>query len=66
MTYVRVKLAMESMAPGELLEVFLLGAEPLRNVPQSAIDDGHEVLLWEPYFNEAIRLMVRVGGSEKP
>jgi TusA-related sulfurtransferase len=48
MTYVRVKLAIEAMdAPG-VLEVLLTGAEPLKNVPRSAREDGHEVLSLEP------------------
>jgi TusA-related sulfurtransferase len=48
MTYVRVKLAIETMDEGGVLEVLLTGAEPLKNVPRSAREDGHEVLSLEP------------------
>jgi TusA-related sulfurtransferase len=48
MTYVRVKLALEDVEEGAELEVLLRGDEPLRNVPRSARDDGHEVLSLEP------------------
>lgn len=44
MTYVRVKLAIEELDDGAGLEVLLRGAEPLKNVPRSAREDGHEVL----------------------
>ncbi len=44
MTYVRVKLALEQLDDGAELEVLLRGEEPLRNVPRSAREEGHEVL----------------------
>lgn len=44
MTYVRVKLALEQLDDGGELEVLLRGEEPLRNVPRSAREEGHEVL----------------------
>ena len=43
MTYVRVKLALERLEKGHVLEVWLKGEEPLKNVPKSARDEGHEV-----------------------
>ncbi|MBM3565259.1 MAG: sulfurtransferase TusA family protein [Alphaproteobacteria bacterium] len=48
MTFVRVKLAVEKMAPGEILDVRLKGAEPLRNVPRSLTEHGHTVLELHP------------------
>lgn len=44
MTFVRTKLTLEKMAPGEILEVRLKGEEPLTNVPRSARQHGHTVL----------------------
>jgi tRNA 2-thiouridine synthesizing protein A len=44
MTYVRTKLALEALRPGQVLEVRLRGEEPRRNVPASARDEGHSVL----------------------
>lgn len=44
MTWVRTKLELERMAPGEALEVACApGSEALENVPRSAARDGHEV-----------------------
>jgi tRNA 2-thiouridine synthesizing protein A len=44
MTWVRVKLKLESMARGELLEVKLKGEGPVKNVPRSATEDEHEIV----------------------
>ncbi len=44
MTFVRTKLMIESMAPGQTLEVRLQGKEPLENVPRSASELGHEIV----------------------
>lgn len=48
MTFVRTKLAIERLAPGDVLEVRLKGREPLENVPRSTREHGHIVLLLEP------------------
>ena len=45
MTFVRTRLALDKMAPGEILLVRLKGDEPLRNVPRTATEQGHRVLL---------------------
>ncbi len=48
MTFVRTKLLIESMEPGQVAEVRLMGAEPLKNVPRSIRQYGHTVLKLEP------------------
>ncbi|MHC4472508.1 MAG: sulfurtransferase TusA family protein [Planctomycetota bacterium] len=59
MNYVRTKLRLEKLGEGEVLEVFVSGGEPARNVPRSARDDGHEVLLVEPTAEGSVRLLIR-------
>src|ERR1700689_2904757 len=44
MTFVRTRLALDRMAPGQTLLVRLRGEEPLRNVPRTATEQGHTVL----------------------
>ncbi len=44
MTYVRVRLALDRLAAGDVLLVELQGEEPLKNVPASAERQGHEVV----------------------
>ncbi len=63
MTFVRVKLALEQLEPGQQLEVLLKGEEPLRNVPKSAADEGHRVLSLEPLGDgtHLLRLLVQPG-----
>jgi len=44
MTFVKAKLLIERMAPGETAEIWLKGWEPIENVPRSIRDLGHEIL----------------------
>jgi tRNA 2-thiouridine synthesizing protein A len=43
LTWVRTKLALERLAPGEQLEVRCREGEALENVPRSAAEAGHDV-----------------------
>ena len=43
LNWVRARLALEELDPGERLELLLDPGEPLRSVPRSAREDGHEV-----------------------
>jgi TusA-related sulfurtransferase len=61
MTFVRTRLALDRMAPGEILRVRLKGDEPLRNVPRSAQEQGHEVLSLETDSEGISLLMLRRG-----
>jgi len=54
MTFVRTKLRLERMRPGEVLSVRLRGDEPLRNVPKAARDEGHIILRIMPDGNDHI------------
>jgi TusA-related sulfurtransferase len=45
MTWVKTKLELERMAPGEELTVLCRPGEALENVPRSAAEAGHEVAL---------------------
>jgi tRNA 2-thiouridine synthesizing protein A len=61
MTFVRTRLALDRMAPGETLLVRLKGEEPLRNVPRTATEQGHEVLSIETDPAGISRLLIRCG-----
>jgi tRNA 2-thiouridine synthesizing protein A len=43
MNWVRARLELERMAPGERLELVLDPGEPLESVPRSAREEGHDV-----------------------
>lgn len=43
MTFVRAKLHLEQIGPGEMLEFVLKEGEQMRNVPRSIKDDGHRI-----------------------
>jgi TusA-related sulfurtransferase len=44
MTFVKVKLALSSIAAGDLLNVALSEGEPLQNVPRAALELGHRIV----------------------
>ena len=44
MTFVRTKLLIEAMKPGETAEVRLPDGEPAENVPRAVREHGHEIL----------------------
>jgi tRNA 2-thiouridine synthesizing protein A len=44
MTFVRTRLALDTLRTGEVLLVKLKGQDPLANVPRAAADQGHDPL----------------------
>jgi len=44
LNFVKVKLCLEQMECGEILEVLLDDGEPIENVPTSIKDEGHEII----------------------
>ena len=63
MTFVRTRLALDRMAPGETLLVLLKGEEPLRNVPRTTAEQGHEGLSLETDADGVGHLLIRRGKS---
>jgi TusA-related sulfurtransferase len=62
MTFVRTRLALDRLRPGQTLLVRLRGDEPLRNVPHTAREQGHEVLSLETDADGVASLLLRRGG----
>jgi tRNA 2-thiouridine synthesizing protein A len=62
MTFVRVRLALDRLAPGDVLEVYLKGDEPRRNVPRTAVEQGHTLLSEAQDGTGITRLLLRRGG----
>ncbi len=61
MTFVRTRLALDRLKPGQTLLVSLRGEEPLRNVPRTAAAQGHTVLSLETGPDGISRLLLRRG-----
>ncbi|MBL8918742.1 MAG: sulfurtransferase TusA family protein [Myxococcaceae bacterium] len=60
MTWVRVKLRLETLESGDTLEVLLHGAEPLRNLPRNATEAGHLVRSLDQLEDGSTRLVIEV------
>ena len=61
MTYVRTRLALDRLAPGQTLMVRLSGEEPRRNVPRTAVDQGHVVVSQKDNSDGTTALLLRRG-----
>ncbi|MFQ5561599.1 MAG: sulfurtransferase TusA family protein [Nitrospinota bacterium] len=58
--FVKTKLKLEDMEPGQVLELILDDGEPMRNVPRSLKEEGHKVTKVEN-LGERYRLLVEKG-----
>ena len=56
-TFVKTKLLIERMQPGEIAEVRLPHGEPLKNVPRSVAEEGHPVLSLEVSEDAAVHIL---------
>ncbi|AKX94792.1 transcriptional regulator [Moorella thermoacetica] len=63
-TFVKTKLALEEMQPGEILEVLLKDGEPLANVPRSLKSEGHKILQVKKMGPDTYLLIVERGKAE--
>ena len=43
-TFVKAKVALEELDEGEILSIRMNGGEPVRNVPRSIKEEGHQIL----------------------
>ena len=63
-TFVKVKMALEDLENGQILDVHLNEGEPIQNVPRSLKDEGHKVLSVQENDDETYNLLVQKGGLE--
>jgi len=63
MTFVRTRLALDRIAPGQILLVRLRGEEPRRNVPATAREQGHTVLAEYDGGDGTALVLLRRGGT---
>ncbi len=56
--FVKTKLKLETMEPGQVLSVLLDEGDPIRNVPRSVENEGHTVLAQER-LEKVYRVLIR-------
>jgi len=64
LTWVRTRIALERLGPGEALEVLLADGEALESVPRSAELEGHRVSARAPDPTGGWRVVLVKGRSE--
>jgi TusA-related sulfurtransferase len=62
MTFVRTRLALDRMTAGQVLRLVLKGDEPRRNVPRTAVEQGHSVLSTNEAPDGSLVLLIRKKG----
>lgn len=60
LNFVKTKIALEDLEPGDLLEVFLDEGSAMTNVPRSVKDEGHRIVKVE-LLEEAFRIVIEKG-----
>ena len=63
-TFVKVKMALEDLAAGQLLAVHLNEGEPIQNVPRSLKDEGRRVVCVDQAADGTYDLVGQKGGRE--
>jgi len=59
MTFVKTKLQLSKMEPGDILEILLTAGEPLENVPRSIVEHGFQVLEVTPVKDNIHKVVVK-------
>ena len=59
MTFVRTRLALDRLQPGQVLAVRMKGDEPKTNVPKTAAEQGHTILAQEENTDGTTTVFIR-------
>jgi TusA-related sulfurtransferase len=62
-TFVKVKVALEELAEGRILSIRLNDGEPVRNIPRSVKEEGHQILKLSENGDGTYSLIVRKAGE---
>jgi tRNA 2-thiouridine synthesizing protein A len=63
-TFVKAKVALEELDPGDLIAVHMNDGEPVQNVPRSIKEEGHQILKLVDNQDSTYDLIVRKGEEE--
>jgi TusA-related sulfurtransferase len=59
MTFVKTKLKLEELEPGDTLVILLTTGEPLDNVPRTATEQGYTVLETTPVKDNIYKVVIQ-------
>jgi TusA-related sulfurtransferase len=63
MTFVKTKIALEALESGDTLELLVLRGEVLDNIPRSAKEEGHRVLMVEQVEGDVYKILIEKTGE---
>ena len=56
--FVKTKLKLEEMDPGQILQIVIDDGEPYQNVPRSVLNEGHKILEEEKIEDKHYRIVI--------
>jgi tRNA 2-thiouridine synthesizing protein A len=62
MNFVKTKLALEDLTPGDLLEIIIDEGDAMLNVPRSIKEEGHKIIKVIP-LGETFQILIEKGQS---
>ena len=62
-TFVKAKVALDELDDGQILQIHINDGEPIKNVPRSLKEEGHEILGLEDNGDGTFELYVRKVGD---
>lgn len=62
-TFVKTKVALEELDDGQILQVHINDGEPVKNVPRSIKEEGHEVLRLDDNGDGTYELYIKKVGD---
>lgn len=63
-TFVKAKVALEELQPGQVISIKMNDGEPVQNVPRSIKEEGHQILKLISGGDGTYNLIVRKAGEE--
>ncbi len=62
LNFVKTKLALEDLSPGDLLEIIIDEGDAMLNVPRSVKEEGHKIIKVTP-LGETFQILIEKGQS---
>lgn len=61
--FVKIKLKLEMMKDGQILEVILDGGKPMSSVPGSIKEEGHKIIKKVEEFEDGYKIYIKVNNN---
>ena len=60
--FVKIKLKLEGMQDGKILEIIIDDGEPVQNIPRAIKEEGHTIMKVEQLSDSSLSILIKKGG----